>query len=239
MTKVNREVLGSIIQQLDNSASTDPTRYHINSVHIQKRGDEWMVESTNGHILARRFFPLDFIESDETDFIIEADCKQVLKAMLAMKKKNGDPFTSVGDYVKENKGIYPDADQVVPRGNDQEWELYFNPDLLANLCAAIKPDGRKEVFARISLAGPDKPFTVSIASEKGTRSMGVLMPGRPGKKCKFLRPSDEVEHLRHILKETLELLKKPDAINQGAHWPEADALQTRIEGVLGMEAQAS
>lgn len=185
MTKCGNLELIRRIVQLENVASKDETRFHINGVFVEvgkEMRDECLtvnITATDGHCLASEEWEVEGLDLSFAgeSFIVNRDSIKLLKPFLSQWKKiKSIPMTL--DRQKQvifmganefslrvdSQGHYPKWRQLLPKENDFDAEIGLNPELLMLLAKAAKENNQFEpVKIRIKFTGALKTKTGSLA----------------------------------------------------------------------------
>ncbi|MFM6929030.1 MAG: hypothetical protein ACKOX6_11235 [Bdellovibrio sp.] len=177
---MNKETLKTIVKMLENSASKDPTRFHLGCVEITKE----YIQATDGIILSRCKNTDEHLKDIVGKYYVHRDEIGFLKAVL----KNSPYGFIVGVEITEKDikiegkkitmdvGRYPDVNQFLPNW-DASFEVGLNPELLLKLAVSmgLEPRRNKSQVVKLSFKDPISPIRVTVDNNEG-----VLMPMRIG-----------------------------------------------------------
>jgi hypothetical protein len=193
MNEISRRTLELILKSFE-SVSKDETRLYLNGVKLgrDENGDS-IIESCDGHILARHFV---IEELPEETIIVDKVGKARLKDFLN-SNKNSVKFLVDYDVESNNTlnistldkrdGVvlpvifrdYPKTNSIVSGATDKKntVEISFNPTLLAKLYKSL--DGEKRSPLLTLTVSLDNPKTSPIVvKSKNKENLGLLMPMR-------------------------------------------------------------
>jgi len=183
--------LNKIILQLENTASHDETRFHINCVEVTKSA----IVSTDGHVLAKVEHEDESLSRLDKAYV-HREKLPYLKA-VAKLYKNALEVSSVvnesGIYLDEklitekDDVRYPNWQQFVPSYSESV-SIGLDADLLMSLVTAIK-EGKKtnckltfQLNREVNKDGKELSVKLNTVSPihvwTSEKSIGVLMPCR-------------------------------------------------------------
>jgi DNA polymerase III sliding clamp (beta) subunit (PCNA family) len=175
-----KETLIKIINGF-NSASPDPTRYHLQCVQITKTH----IAATDGHILSKvEHNDAALAPLSDGYILIHKDQLPYLKLVLKDNRKmpiiigvevaaNGmlisNKLVSLADELK-----YPNIEPLIPKYNKVQYTIALDSDLLSRLTDALGSSKTKVVKLQFGTA--NDPVIVTVTDQPN--DIGVLMPAR-------------------------------------------------------------
>src|SRR5690349_20852381 len=157
--KTTITILPKILLAVAKAASTDYTRFVINSVRLEPlKGGQCAVLATDGRILFATLLPEGSVEGDEPFFV---PTKLIARARLNCAKKAPAARITVGEgrvrieqddfevSCKDEGGNYPNSRQVLPEiREDQFSHLSVNPKVIVKLMSCFEKLGIGDVTMR-------------------------------------------------------------------------------------------
>lgn len=186
-------------------ASTDESKYHLNSIHFTKD----FTESTNGHILARMSYPEPQFDPADVPDVIKTGPKELIQPFIIPVKalkdvkfpkrsslpvlmdlyvdvdstnQNGNAKFGMTDLqttstpeVKKMEGEFPETDRVWPT-IAPVIEICVNPAYLKTMCDIAGGMGDK---IKLTLYDANSPIKVSARDNNTQQEFtGLVMPMR-------------------------------------------------------------
>lgn len=186
MQTIKRSTLETILKCFE-ASSKDETRINLNTVRLGMTKNQQLVESCDGHILARHYINEPKLNL-ENDLLIDSIGKTRIKNFLKEYKYANEFLLEIEKHnhiklftTKKNDGIilplvfreYPKTDSVIPK-RESGIEISFNPELLIKLYKSLNGEKRHPKVKFI--INKDTPDMSPILVESGKDNLGVLMP---------------------------------------------------------------
>lgn len=148
MNMINAEVLGTIAG-LATCVSNDPSRYHLNCVHLRKFADHWEAVATNGHLLVVRKFPLESAALSHERYNFSPEWITALRALCPIERWDRDCEVEEIDKVEyvRIQGVlfpllrdignsFPNYGEVIP-ADEAAFKVGLNAEYLHRIGSAI------------------------------------------------------------------------------------------------------
>ena len=192
MTKINlfKKDLVNIYTKLKASMSKEDTRYYLCGVCLDYVHSEKTLYaiSTNGHTLSRLTIPdINTDATEDFNIIVPKALILKLKDVKPDKYKKPDHESQKAEIsIDENiititydmnsisspliDGTFPDYRRVIPEEKDMQFTIGFQPQLMIDICTAIKNSGGA---VKLQMQDSDSPMLIHEADPNITY---VLMP---------------------------------------------------------------
>lgn len=158
--------LTQTILNMMQTASKDPTRYHLNGVLMRVSEDNITLYATDGHIMAKVTQPLSILKTrsqklEPQDYFISSEDTQKLKALDL-------------DYKFEpSKVNYPNCENFIPNISDITPQCALDLNLLARLAKTLNQ--KKSAGCKVYIKDPHSPVTLI---HKDSETTLIIMPMR-------------------------------------------------------------
>jgi len=186
---MSRDFLTAIID-MQKIAASDKYRHFISGVCLDVKEGMLRIRSTNGHVMAERFFTMpDGLDIPGAFIVDPASLKFVMPIYRASKNLplrfifNDDRIVVSCPSLKQSamltpiEGTYPDTEKVKPKESDMKHRIALNADLLASLCDALRVSPHdKLAIIDMDTSNPLAPIRVTVSG-----NAGVIMPMRIAK----------------------------------------------------------
>lgn len=187
-------------------ASKDETRFHLNTVILEKDRDMFYIYCTDGHRLVKETYEKNEDSywfpkmNDKEKLFFRHDMipmlKQVLKSwgkhnlveITAARTDTGMTFTFNGQATltlanEDSQGKYPNIDQLIPKSDKGYVTIGFNAKYMLELNKALRESNKDEVV-KISFKlekdkhGNETTLSPMFVHTKNNPNKAILMPCR-------------------------------------------------------------